>query len=65
MTVPEVIARLENTIMGKEAMLVTLKNVAKHSTTAEGIAADVMVQMLELNLQELNAIQADLLSIKS
>jgi hypothetical protein len=64
MSIPEVIARLENTIMGKEAMLISLKDRSKMST-AEGIAADMMVQMLELNIKELNAIQNDLLSIKS
>lgn len=63
MSIPEVIARLENTIQGKQMLLLTLKDRSKMSTP-EGVAADMMVQMLELNLKELNDIQADLLSIK-
>jgi hypothetical protein len=64
MTLPEVIARLENTIAGKEMLLKSLKS-RTDMTMAESVASGALIQFLQANLKELNAIKADLLAIKS
>ena len=67
MTPLEIVARIDNTIAGKEAYAEALRTAALKEgvTVSEKQITVFMIDLIKLNIKELNAIKADLLSIKS
>ncbi|WP_396189377.1 hypothetical protein [Flavobacterium sp.] len=64
MNIQTVIANLLKTIEGKEALLAEFQANRKVATMREDIGLRAVINFLELNLKELNAILADCMKVR-